>query len=538
MDEDDKKKRIKVTSGEQTTASDVDTTDRGEENPLDTTSPSFGSTDTTEVQTDDEEKVITIEVSSDSTKTSSAAIENHHADKKPEMEDESSDDESMAQKTEIAAVPMVETEIEPETVATSLVEQEPATVADRPSAFTMPNEEQGPAETAPVMAPVVATAPVKAGDRKRLVVMLAVAGLVIVAAALAWLLLVGKKDPSTTNSGTDTTVAVPIEQPKLGIAATITDGIVEYMQGDTEWKTITDDISLSEGDSVRTGEDSRAVLTLDDGSAIRLDANTTIKLTSLTANQVQVEHLDGIAYSRVVPSSERTYTILIDDTQYQALGTAFTTVSSDTENGVQVFESSVKVNGLTDVVAEGKQFFQTSNDEELEGSISSIDIDELVDDRFINWNVTLDTADNNFKGSLGVLPQIKMRAAALEKAAAKKKAAEEAAKKKAAEEAAAKAREAREKEAEANVMTLEVAEGNLLKWSYLGTSTNGFKLVYSDDDATPVFKENSSQYISDANQLSGRLSSPKLKGKYYVRVCAYTKESTCINYSNVVIIDI
>src|SRR5690606_13316297 len=159
--------------------------------------------------------------------------------------------------------------------------------------------------------------------------------------------------------------------------------------------------SLGEGDSVRTGSESRLVLTLDDGSAIRLDANTTIKLTSLTANQVNVEHLDGIAYSSIVPSETRTYTVVVDGTTYQAVGTAFATIKSETENGVRVFESSVRVNGSADAVPEGKEFFQTAADTKREGLISDIDIDALVKDTFINWNVSLDEKDTTFKEKLG-----------------------------------------------------------------------------------------------------------------------------------------
>src|SRR5690606_6739897 len=81
---------------------------------------------------------------------------------------------------------MAETEIEPETAATVLVEQEPATVADRPGAFP-PTETQVQTDTASSAAVPVTTEPAKqAKNKKRLVIVAALGGLLVASAALTW----------------------------------------------------------------------------------------------------------------------------------------------------------------------------------------------------------------------------------------------------------------------------------------------------------------------------------------------------------------
>lgn len=445
---------------------------------------------------------------------------------------------------------MAETEIEPETAATVLVEQEPATVADRPSVFP-PTETPAQTDTASSAAAPVTTEPAKqAKNKKRLMIVAALGGLLIASAALTWWFMASGEETQPPVSQTTDTVTTPVEQPKLGIAVTVVEGTVEYMKGESDWQDLVATTSLGEGDSVRTGNESRLVLTLDDGSAIRLDANTTIRLTSLTANQIDVEHLDGIAYSRIVPSETRTYTVVVDGTTYQAVGTAFATIKSETENGVRVFENSVRVNGSPDAVPEGKEFFQTAADTKREGLISDIDIDALVKDTFINWNVSLDEKDTTFKEKLGILPQIKKRAAEIKKQEEAKKKAEREAAEAAKKEAEKKAKEAAEKEKEneagdnrrsgmsGNIMTLSVSDTSLLKWNYLGDATNGYKVVYSKKSSLPVLGADSSLHFKNNTQTSARLSTSKMKGKYFVRVCAYTKENSCIDYSNVVIINI
>src|SRR5690606_5139035 len=102
----------------------------------------------------------------------------------------------------------------------------------------------------------------------------ALGGLLIASAALTWWFMASGEETQPPVNQTTDTVTTPVEQPKLGIAVTVVEGTVEYMKGESDWQDLVATTSLGEGDSVRTGNESRLVLTLDDGSAIRLDANT------------------------------------------------------------------------------------------------------------------------------------------------------------------------------------------------------------------------------------------------------------------------
>ncbi len=316
---------------------------------------------------------------------------------------------------------------------------------------------------------------------------------------------------------------------KMGVAVTLVDGAAEYQRGAGAWQALTADSQLKEGDAVRTA-DGRVVLTLDDGSALRLDANTNVTLTSLVATDVKIAQTGGTAYSRVVPS-ERSYTVTVDGAEYKALGTAFSTINHTDEKGVQVYQSSVKVKGVTDAVTEGKQYFKVSADAALKDKVTDINLDTAAENEFLQWNLGEDEKVDTFKSKLGVLPKVKERA--------EQKAKEQ-------EEATAKAKaeaEARQKATQKDKVTrgsiTATAQGTTVNWTYSGKAVHGYKLVYSKNTDTPTFGSDNAIYYSDPASTSGKLSNKDglPSGTYWVRICAYTAGSEsepCVDYSNTV----
>lgn len=444
------------------------------------------------------------------------------------------------------------------TIETTTVgpEIEPST-----EAFT-PNQTAEPATTvsnsiddnAPLVGAVnVATTPaaetfppiaVNKRERKRLILAVSIIVLLFAAiGAVSWWLVIGNNDSSATIN--DDALSSSTEQAKMGIALTVADGAVEYSIDGEEWLVASAETQLKEGDFVRTGTDSRAVLTLDDGSAVRLDASTAVKLVNLSVNSITIEQIEGVVYSRVVPS-ERTYTVTIDKTTYQALGTAFVTINKENESGVQVYQSSVKTNDSDEVVEEGKQYYKINKDTMLKGKITGINLGTIINDTFIDWNLNKDESDNNFKERLGILTQLKeMKTVQAERQSAEKQ-------KEAVEKALqAKVEEERKKREEEDFSKDRVTRGTMtltltnkvLSWNYTGKAIYGYKLVYSKKSPTPVYGTDDASYFSEAGITSGEL--PKKSeigsGKYYVRVCAYTADSEdekCVDYSNVVVINI
>ena len=326
---------------------------------------------------------------------------------------------------------------------------------------------------------------------------------------------------------------------KMGVAVTLVDGAAEYQRGAGAWQALTADSQLKEGDAVRTA-DGRVVLTLDDGSALRLDANTNVTLTSLVATDVKIAQTGGTAYSRVVPS-ERSYTVTVDGAEYKALGTAFSTINHTDEKGVQVYQSSVKVKGVTDAVTEGKQYFKANADTTLKDKVTDINLDTAAGNEFLRWNLGEDEKIDTFKSKLGMLAKVKERA--------EQKAKEQ-------EEAIAKAEaqtrtsqltttkekpliENDEKTTTANrvkpgTLTVSVNSAGKATWSFSGVAPYGYKLVAAKT-RNPTYPESFWVYYNDSSTTSGEVPAKDGKGTYYVRVCAYTngtESEPCVNYSN------
>lgn len=447
-----------------------------------------------------------------------------------------------------------EADIEPET-SSNMTMQPPATDAESEQniseAPTADTEGQESISTQLTTTAISSAAPMSTDKtNKRLIILAAISILLIVVIGIAVAWLLKTKDAST---GTEHTSSLPTEQPKLGVAITLVDGTTEYMKPGANWQAATASTELKEGDSIRTLNASRAVLTLDDGSAIRLDAGSTIKLISLAANHVKIQQVDGTIYSRVAVNSERRYVVMTSDGTYEALGTAFTTTETETESGVQVYHSSVKTNLSSEPIDEGKQYYKVNRAASLQGKITDIDVDGLVGNDFISWNLSEDEKDPHLADKLGILARIKERAEAKERERLNAEvAAREQAEKEAAEQAAKeaemkkKAEEAKQNNTpkgpvERGTMTL-VNTGGTLRWTYTGKAIYGYKLVYSKKTTKPTFGKDSSIYFSDIDTMSASLPLKNIDdGKYYVRICAYTADTDpegCVDYSNFVVMSL
>lgn len=341
-------------------------------------------------------------------------------------------------------------------------------------------------------------------------------------------------------------LATPVQSKpvaKMGVAVTVADGTVTYQKASGgEWAPLTTETQLAEGSQVKTAAESRAVLLFDDGSALRLDANTTVGLTSLAADDIKIAQIDGMAYSRVV-ASKRSYTVAVDGVNYKALGTAFSTVKSQTEKGVRVFQSQVKVDGVETAVAEGKQYFNDNVNASLKDKVTDIDVDAMADSAFVKWNLTEDEKAENFKNKLGILGKVKERAEQKvkeqEEATAKAKAEAEAKARAENEKTTKKDGKNEQKDKVTRGSITATAQGTTVNWTYSGKAVHGYKLVYSKNTNTPTFGSDDAIYYSDPASTSGKLSNKDglPSGTYWVRICAYTAGSEgepCVDYSDTV----
>ncbi len=296
-----------------------------------------------------------------------------------------------------------------------------------------------------------------------------------------------------------------------GAAVTAVEGDVEFNAGQG-WNTVESGTDLKEGYSLRTLSGSRTIITLDEGSAIRLDSDSVVTIAKLTVDEVIIENEQGQVYTRVVPSETRVFVVTVDDQNYQAIGTAYKTVNLEEEKGVEVYHSKVDVKDKSQV-NEGEAYFTKSKDDAKNGKVAKLDLEKLAGDDFLNWNKTKDEGEKEFSDKLGILKDL--------------------GEKDEPEEAAPPA----PSPGTPAGITLSGSKGTNginLSWSSNGINvSDGFKVTYDKSDTTPSYGENSAKYMSPGTtSYVLKLTDGKV---WNIRVCAYRAEAgSCDSYSNLV----
>lgn len=416
------------------------------------------------------------------------------------------------------------TQVADETTTPSVlaVEQEPTTGSIEPEGSSKDSELSTlavatptvPHAAAAVISDTTVTQDSSIPRRKKLILVIALAAVVLLAVVAIALKMTLWNNSATLKESTEASTQ---KAAKLGVAVTLVDGEATYRRGTGEWKPVTIATQLQEGDDVRTAASGRVVLTFDDGSALRLDYASTVTLASLAAKDIRVTQTAGTAYSRVV-ASDRSYIVTIDTVKYQALGTAFVTVNSADEKGVQVYQSKVKVDGVAEAVGEGKQYYKQHKTEALKGKMSDLDVDTLASNEFVDWNTTEDEKSDKFKERLGILKTIRER-------------------RELAREAAEKLAQTAPRQSTATIQLRGSSsdKGAALSWTVSGVEVaSGFKIVRSASTQTPTFGRDDAVYI-DKSAARTYTWSTKKAGTYWYRVCAYRPASgECVQYSNAV----
>jgi len=217
------------------------------------------------------------------------------------------------------------------------------------------------------------------------------------------------RDSSEQLASNDETVDEQTSEVQpIGATVILTEGTLQTLDDSGEWQDYKKNAEVTEGTKFKTvGASSRAVIAFDDGSALRIDANSEVELETLHADRIEILHTSGYTYNRVLPTSDMTYIVKSADAQYQALGTAFKTAVTGDEQSVEVYHSSVIETGLNKTAKEGEKLIVKSNTTPSDnGAIKQLDIEEIKTDAFLEWNRALDENDENYKDSLGFLSDI------------------------------------------------------------------------------------------------------------------------------------
>lgn len=148
---------------------------------------------------------------------------------------------------------------------------------------------------------------------------------------------------------------------------------VEILEGDI----------LDEGDIIETGEDTRLVISFDEGSVLRVDAESRITLSKMTSPLSSVAQESGNVFYRVNKDEEHKFEVLAGEVIIESLGTAYSVEKQD-DVKVKVFESKVKVlaEETETEVGEDQEWNDTSKE------VTEIDSEEIADSEFYNWSLT------------------------------------------------------------------------------------------------------------------------------------------------------
>jgi FecR protein len=327
-----------------------------------------------------------------------------------------------------------------------------------------------------------------------LVLMLAVVG-----AALAF--SVFKDDEKQTQTTQVPKVAL------MGAELTVADGYVQTGPDNKLWEDAKVGDQISEGMYVRTQPSARAVIALDDGSAIRINGNSVVKVNSLDVASVVITNVSGEVYTRLV-KSDRQFSVKVADEEYVALGTAYKTVNTADIKGVEVYESIVKLTKTNIEVPEGKLYYKTSNNAELSQKITDITVDKIKQDTFVAWNYEQDKNNTEFKDKLGYLTKIDEPVAPPTPPVTTKTTT-----------------------ATASIKLTGTAyeTGVKLSWKLSNmTAGKGFKVVKSLS-ANPTYGKDDAVFVgATTSSYAWKIKDGKT---YHFRVCAYTGEG-CSTYSN------
>jgi len=310
------------------------------------------------------------------------------------------------------------------------------------------------------------------------------------------------------NAPTDVPVVVAPEAPAILHGELVFSAGETFKERDAKWVEIKSGEILNEGDKIKTNAASKATILFDDGSLVRLDANTEIVIEKIQKTEIKIAETKGSTYNRVAKADGRNYMVSSNGVDATALGTAFLFDVSGKEVAVTMIESKTKVDfdKGTQEVAQGEKVKINVDKKEIKKE--NLDKAKLVKQQFVAWNKTEDEKE---KYEMGIF---------------------EGAEKAETTDAVEKTAEEKSESSVVNSITLS-GTGASVSWKVDGTSASGFKLVWSKN-AEPAYPTRSGDkylYYTDPATRSGKLTAFSGTGTYYVRVCEYLG-GACGKYSN------
>ncbi len=308
-------------------------------------------------------------------------------------------------------------------------------------------------------------------------------------------------------------------------------GQVEYIEGEVEkqtgsfgWKSINKGDFVEDGDGIRTLNDSRAIVTFEDGSILRLDENTETKINSSSKDKIEVALSKGTVFNRVSKSDTRKYSVKSGEFKIVALGTEFSVEKETNASAkVMVLESEVEVQNndgkVLHKVESGKKV-EIKKDKKIEKK-TILEVDKKKD--FLAWNIKKNKErkdeekkkEGEKKGGntlkdlpyYGLDPDHRTGSNDDNKKTIEK-------------DEAGKIEKKEVVTPKISFWAQKTNDGVKLTWALKNVeSPKGFKIVKSTGK-NPVYPGDDYKYISDSSQRSYQWDIKDGKG-YYFRVCQY-----------------
>jgi hypothetical protein len=357
-----------------------------------------------------------------------------------------------------------------------------------------------PSDAQPEPAPVPAPQPQK--SRKIFWPVLGIIGLLLIAGACIASIVVIKNTgvkPETSSQITPTPVVFQARVTYLvGNAWKIVESRrMEIREGD----------ELTQGDELITDPNTRLVLTLDDGSVIRIDENSKAILSELTPSSIVLSNEKGIVFLRVIKDAKHTFAVKAKNYTVTSMGTAFS-VENEDELKIKVYESTVSIKENASFAASGSGEVEVKENQqwqEKKKTAEALSGSEVTKNTFLAWSVKEDNI---------VTP--KPTAKPIE------------------EKTETKTESKTSNSAGTGTITLTgnaQGEGIALSWQVSGdlNVASGFKIVKATSE-NPVYPGDPYQYLSSSGTRSYTWSL-KDGQTWHFRVCQYIN-GVCGVYSN------
>jgi hypothetical protein len=385
-------------------------------------------------------------------------------------------------------------------------EPAPAPAPSTPTPDNMPPTPSSPAPAPATPAPTTPPPSPQVEPRKRRTIVWSILGIIalllLAAAGIASAIVlggVGVKPPPS------------VEAPAT--APTALKARVIYLTGEA-WKIVSsrkteirEGDELEQGDELITYPNTRLVLSLDDGSVIRINENAKVALSELLPASIILGNEKGTMFARVTKDVEHTFAVKAKTYTVTSMGTAFS-VENEDEVKVKVYESAVTITESSSFEATGSAETEVKQNEQWEETTKETEVladSDIAQNEFLAWSVK----EDNIALSTPT-------PSATPKSTAKPT----------------------EKKTEANPGTGSITltasatgEGVALSWQVSGdlNVSSGFKIVKKTSE-NPSFPGDPYQYLSNSDARSYTWSL-KDGQTWHFRVCQYIG-GTCGVYSN------